>query len=256
MPRIRVLPYGASVSARDLSQALGAMRLRLEGSAFHQRTSDAIINWGRGGAVEGITPTLNSYEAVNNAANKRTAFQIMQQAGVSIPEFTTDIHTVRDWLENGDKVVARTTLRGHSGEGIEIFEGSDANIPSAPLYVKYIPKQQEYRVHVMRGTVIDVQQKRRRTETPDEQVNWQVRNLDGGFIFARENVEVPQMVLDQAILAVEAMGLDFGAVDLIFNINRGVGYVLEINTACGLQGTTLSNYVEAFQAVISGQTPL
>jgi hypothetical protein len=40
--------------------------------------------------------------------------------------------------------------------------------------------------------------------------------------------------------------LDFGAVDLIWNENQNVVYVLEVNTAPGMEGTTLENYCDAF----------
>ncbi|CAH9016448.1 putative Phage protein [Vibrio phage 275E43-1] len=252
MSRIRILPYGASNSARDLANSLGGKRLRLTASLFRQRPSDTIINWGRSGAVDGITPTLNTYEAVNTAANKLLSFRALENAGVSIPEFTTSQQEAAQWLSEGTKVVERHSLRGHSGEGINIVEPNQ-ELSSAPLYVKYIPKQQEYRVHVAGNTIIDVQQKRRSRSVESENVNWQVRNLAGGFIFARENVEVPQQVLDQAVAAVEALGLDFGAVDLVYNTNRNTGYVLEINTACGLQGTTLENYTAAFEALVAGR---
>ena len=253
--RLRVLPYGPSNSARDLARALGGMRLRLEGSRFRQNISrDVIINWGRSGAVEGITPTLNSYTAVGNAADKARAFALMFGANVSVPEFTNDDLIARQWLRDGHKVVERHTLRGNSGDGIRIVDSLEDFQP-APLYVKYIPKQQEFRVHVMGSTVIDVQQKRRSRDVDDADVNWQVRNLAGGFIFARENLEVPQQVLDEAVKAVIALELDFGAVDIIFNTNRGVGYVLEVNTACGLQGSTLETYANAFQNVIAGRVP-
>jgi len=38
--------------------------------------------------------------------------------------------------------------------------------------------------------------------------------------------------------------LDFGAVDVVFNSKEKLAYVLEINTAPGLTGSTLDGYVE------------
>lgn len=117
----------------------------------------------------------------------------------------------------------------------------------APLYVKYVKKQQEYRVHVFNGSVIDVQRKMRRTDTPDAEVNWQVRNHCNGFIFGREGVELPDVALTMSKDSVGALGLDFGAVDIIYNAHEDKYYVLEVNTACGLTGTTLEVYTAAIQ---------
>lgn len=123
---------------------------------------------------------------------------------------------------------------------------------NAPLYVKYIKKQQEYRVHVFNGSVIDVQRKMRRTDTPDEDVNWQVRNHSNGFIFGREGVELSPTALTMCVASVQALGLDFGAVDMIHNERSDTYYVLEVNTACGLTGTTLEKYKTAILEYANG----
>lgn len=122
---------------------------------------------------------------------------------------------------------------------------------NAPLYVKYIKKTQEYRIHVFNGSVIDVQRKMRRTDTPDAEVNWQVRNHCNGFIFGREGVELPDVALNMSKDSVSALGLDFGAVDLIYNAHEDKYYVLEVNTACGLTGTTLEVYTNALQEYLN-----
>ena len=158
-----------------------------------------------------------------------------------IPEWTVCKQEALEWLEQGHTVVARTLLKGHSGNGIVLLSSIDSlEEVNAPLYVKYIKKQQEYRVHVFNGSVIDVQRKMRRTDTPDEDVNWQVRNHSNGFIFGREGVELPDTALTMCVDSVQALGLDFGAVD-----RSDTYYVLEVNTACGLTGTTLDKYKTA-----------
>ncbi|MNY63636.1 hypothetical protein D3C86_2006230 [compost metagenome] len=52
------------------------------------------------------------------------------------------------------------------------------------------------------------------------------------------------------MLAVNAIGLTFGAVDVIWNEYRHQAYVLEVNTAPGLTGTTLEKYAEAFRGLM------
>ena len=149
------------------------------------------------------------------------------------------------------KIVQRTLLRGSEGKGISIHD-DPSTLQPAPLYVRYIPKTQEYRVHVVKGKVIDVQRKARSSDTPDEDVNWQVRNHKNGFIFMREGVtpdSVPEQVILNSLERMRLLGLDFGAVDIIWNQQHDKAYVLEVNTSPGMTGTTLDKYCEAFQAV-------
>jgi len=96
------------------------------------------------------------------------------------------------------------------------------------------------------GAVVDVQRKARRKEVADKDINWKIRNHDNGFIFARGEAlgDVPEDVLTQSLLAMKTCDLDFGAVDVVFNSKEKLAYVLEINTAPGLTGSTLDGYVE------------
>ena len=174
------------------------------------------------------------------------------------PEYTTDFMAACRWLAQGSTVVERHVLNGHSGEGIRLVEpGGNEELQRAPLYVKYVPKNQEYRVHVCGGEAVDIQRKARRKDLPDEEINWKIRNHDNGFIFARnEDGQVPPDVIDQAVRAVKALGLAFGAVDVIFNDKAQEAYVLEVNTAPGLSGETLAGYVRRFQDYLDGAVPL
>ena len=53
-----------------------------------------------------------------------------------------------------------------------------------------------------------------------------------------------------AIRATRALGLNFGAVDIIRDINNN-SFVLEVNTAPGLEGLTLINYTNAIKEYLS-----
>jgi glutathione synthase/RimK-type ligase-like ATP-grasp enzyme len=245
-----IYPYKTgSASAKALSEAIGAKRIKRENSKFKGNHKRVVVNWGCTRLPEEVLKcqVLNKPEAVAIASDKLKFFKAMKEdGGVNIPEFTTDIGEAEWWIEEGYKVVERHKLNGHSGEGIVIVEDED-DLNGAPLYVKYIPKKSEWRIHVFQGEVVDVQRKARDRGVPDEQVNWQVRNHANGFIFARnEGIAPHEQVLHQAKQAVRACGLDFGAVDVVFNDKQLVAYVLEVNTACGLSGYTLDGYAERF----------
>lgn len=243
-----------SEGAKLLSQALNVKRVKHGNSKFRGGVNKAVINWGAGTLPDQVAACgriINKPEAIRNASNKLKSFELFQEAGVSIPQFFTGIEDVRQYLTDNanSSIVCRTKLSGHSGDGIFIADGENSLV-QAPLYTVYVKKQEEYRYHVFMGAVVDIQRKARRLDVPAENVNWQVRNLDGGFIFAREGVVASPVASAEAIRAVEALGLDFGAVDLIWNQREDKYYVLEVNTAPGLAGSTLDGYAARFKEVL------
>jgi glutathione synthase/RimK-type ligase-like ATP-grasp enzyme len=239
-----------SASAKALAAALGIKRLKHEGKLIRFFNQDILINWGASKFERNIEAhwdnVLNQPQNVAKAVNKLTTLKTFKEAGVVAPDWTEAPVEALEWLHAGFIVVARTVLNGHSGQGIVIMNGA-AEFVDAPLYTKYIKKDQEYRIHVFQGEAFFVQRKARKMDVPAEQVNWQVRNLAGGFIYANQNVECPDVYKVEACKAIAALGLDFGAVDLITDKKTQLGYVLEVNTACGLAGTTLDKYVEVFR---------
>lgn len=232
-----------SKSAKALADALGIKRFLHEGPAIIRQD---FINWGSSNIKRGFKECriLNHPDAVKKASNKLTTLRLLSEAGVSVPEFVEGREAAQFLSDVGQDLVCRHKLTGHSGEGIEIVNGG-LRVPDAPLYTVYIRKDEEYRIHVFRGEAFFIQRKARKLDVPDDQVNWKVRNLAGGFIFANKNVEVDDVARNEACNAVATLGLDFGAVDVIRG-RDGKFYVLEVNTACGLEGTTLEKYVEKF----------
>jgi glutathione synthase/RimK-type ligase-like ATP-grasp enzyme len=178
-------------------------------------------------------------------ANKLEFFDHMHDSGRCVP-WTDEKEAAEEWRREGHVVVARKVLTGHSGNGIIICGDEDeTELPQAPLYTKYIKKDSEYRLHFVGGECIDVQRKIRDPEK--EPTDWKVRSHVNGFIFARDGVVVPDDVNDQAKLIFDASGLDFGAVDVIYNRKQASAYCLEINTGPGLEGQTIQKYAEAFR---------
>lgn len=244
---VKLLPYKAgSQSAKALAEALGIKRLKLKGSKWKAKPGDTVINWGGSAAIPAdaaVAKVLNHPRNIVKASNKLNSQRAFEGSDYCLP-YATTLQAARNWIAHGKTVVCRTKLTGNSGEGIVIAETAD-QLVEAPLYTVYKKKKQEYRVHVFSGEVISVQRKARKKDVPDDDVNWQVRNLDGGFIFARTGFDVPQSVVDAAKGAMKDLGLDFGAVDVGYHDKEGT-YVYEVNTACGLDGSNLTDYVEAF----------
>lgn len=237
-----------SEGARNLAQALGISRIKHHGSNYQPRPGDTIIRWGTGGdrVFPDFVRVLNPTNVVKRASNKLTFFQHLDGSSVLLVPWTADRTVVEGWLTGGHTVFARTVLSGHSGEGIVIIEpGSGLDFVQAPLYTKYVKKEKEFRVHCAFGACIDVQRKIRRPGDlgPTE---WRIRNHQNGFIYVRNDIQVPEEVTSQALQAIKATGLDFGAIDVLWNSHEGKAYVLEINTAPGITGSTVVGYKNAF----------
>lgn len=163
-----------------------------------------------------------------------------------IPWFTDNPISAEEKLDRGSTLVARTQRTGSGGRGILIITDPD-EVRSNSLFAfftEYIKKKHEYRIHVVNGDKL-VQQKRRTHAVADEDVNWQVRNWDNGFIYAVNNIDpMPPMSIRRrcGYLVHDILGLTFGAVDVIYNEYYDAWYILEVNTAPGLESETVAEF--------------
>jgi len=250
--RFKVYPYKqGSRSAKMLAVALGGKVLKRINSKFVPKAGDVVINWGSSNVPDfGPATVLNRY--VDVAQCKLSTFKALSAAGVHIPQFTESKEVVQ--VANHWPIVCRTNLKGHSGDGIVIANNA-SELVDAPLYTKYIKKKDEYRVHIIRSPDPDpdvtqfkaffIQRKAKKSGVTNP--NWKVRNLAGGFSFKEVNYnDVPTCVIAEAYKAMYALNLDFGGVDVIYNEKTDAAYVLEINTACGLEERTADKYAGVF----------
>lgn len=262
---LKLYPYTmGSESGKQLADLLNIKRVRPDGD-YVPRIHHSVVNWGSsripdwmGTAQRRGVKMLNKPEAVAIASNKLEAFKTLISSGVAVPQFTISEQTANEWVQLGHTVIERHILRGNSGEGIRIVNLDDDSVENyitpAPLYTKFVPKMTEFRVHVFRGRVIDIcEKKKRSSENRPENFNRYICSTEVGWVFARNNIRDIPAVKDIAIRAVAALGLDFGAVDVMYHEDRPL--VLEVNTAPGLMGTTLVNYANAFRRYI-GQPDL
>lgn len=242
----------ASQGAKILARTLGIKMIKPDNTAFKPAEDKAVINWGCGRPLPFDTRELtviNQPERVANATNKLRFFEICREArSIEIPRFTRRRVEAEDLLRDCGALFLRTKLQGSCGEGIvEILSDDDLQRENREgLFVEYIKKKFEFRIHVGDGKVIDRQQKKKRNDVDLEDINWRIRSHANGFVFARSDISVPKCVDEQALAAMEVIGLDFGAVDVIYNQHHKKAYVLEINTAPGLEGSTVLSYKNYF----------
>lgn len=256
LSRAVILPYKiASRSAKKLAQGLSELlkskvrRVKHDG-LYRPKRRSLVINYGSNFGPAWLSrarAVLNLPVGCASGGNKLVAFKKFREANLAIPDFTSSYEEALGWYNEGFTVVCRTLLNAHSGRGI-ILANCESGKPMvrSPLYVKYKKKRKEFRVHVFQGNVIDVCEKRRfRRDRRDDRFDGYIRNHDMGWAFCRDGVICPSDLHALSLAACRSLGLDFGAVDIIWNEKEDKCYLLEVNTAPGLEGTTLKKYINA-----------
>lgn len=247
-----IYPYKiGSGSAKSLSQNLDTKRVRRNGK-YKYKNNHLIMNWGSSFKPiwANLAPNLqvlNHWDKIAISHNKLTALQKLKENKVNTVEFTTDIQVAKGWINDDFVVMCRTQLTNHSGYGIVIATNEKELVP-CPLFTKYV-KGGEFRIHVFKHgndyVVFDAQQKKQRKDF-EGKISPFIRSHHRGYVFTRENIEIPDIVKTEAINSLKALGLDFGGVDIKYNKYNKQAYVLEVNSSVGLEGQTLKNYTHEF----------
>lgn len=263
MSRVIIYPYKmSSRSAHKLQEFLeeaGADSLLVyPDREYRPRATDLIIGWGSGDwpnwrhdAVDVGAIWLNKSDAISNSVNKTDTFRYLNAAHISCPENTTSYNAALGWLQQGSVVIARQETEGRDGSGLVIIRRPD-DMVSANLYTKYKEKTEEFRVHVFQGRTFWGQI---RTPITDDNSKYyqanphpMVRTSSNGWTLYVCNEEMPEICKAMAERAVQAIGLDFGCVDIGWL--QGTSYspesvqVYETNTSPEISDRTCRAYVE------------
>lgn len=252
-----VYPYSMnSESARNLAGSLGALRVRENGN-YRYKKNHLIINWGNPRLPQWITARafgtfLNPPQGVIIASDKLKCLSRLRDLNfIKIPDWIASKEEAAAMLASPkfegfkNAIVCRQLLRANSGRGVVLATRVE-ELVDAPLYTRYVPKVNEFRVHVGNHQIFDVQQKKKAADTD---VDKYIRNHENGWVFCREDIEIPDSVKLASLEVVELLGLDFGAVDVGWHPECGV-CVYEVNTAPGLVGTTLETYSGFFKSYL------
>lgn len=212
------------VTGRRLKEALGVPLLKADGA--RAASADRLILYG---VRRNYAASKQLNRNLNNFNDKVEALRLL--GDTAVPNST---QPNPDW----PVTYCRTLTRSRSGRGIVIAR-SPEEIVAAPLYTKGL-EGTEYRVHVF-GNDTFVTQKRRRNGA---EANPNIRTHENGWVFCRNDVEIRPGLRETAIEGISRLGLDFGAADIIYNERA---YILEVNSAPGLEGSVLDWYVGKFQ---------
>lgn len=195
---------------------------------------DYLFRWGCTSNCQ-AKHTINTAEAINLANDKKaTRLFLAPLRNKDKPIIPQTWENLNEWVEAGEKypVIVRAD---HHAQGRSLFYCEDFDevvkavrtfqAKNKDYYIsEYIAKEAEYRVFVVQGRVVWVTKK---TPANPADIAWNVAR--GGRFDNVRFTEWPLKACRIALMAVEAVGLDFGGVDVM---QKGKDfYVLEVNSA-------------------------
>jgi len=175
---------------------------------------------------------------------------MLRNNGISVPEFTVDLEEAKKWVKDGHQVFGRD--KKHE-KGTDIVDQRSSRWQQKDHWTKVVLKVKDYRVHIFDDQhiqqglrVFDPQAPRKRND------DLPICNTQTGYKYDH-NFEPPSAGVDLARRAVKTLGYLWGAVDVLED-KAGTCYVLEVNTAPGMDETTAQAYAEAIKGFVKQPT--
>lgn len=245
------------VTGKELREALYAIRKKTNRKA----KCDLFIRWGTTEQFDFIRykKELNTRESVLRTTNKLDMLQTLSNSGISTIEFSSDVALLNTLADHTGNVYIRNR------QGVVRY-GNDYNALTDLYYSRPIRfKRREYRVHVFNGKVLGAYEK-----VPLSLAEGQARNfdtlprlfksdtckftrcdltIDENGLQPRVNEEAQRLCIN----AVNSLGLLFGGVDLVRD-KHGNFFVVEVNSAPGLNGLNVDRWVEAITEYYNGES--
>src|SRR6266850_1701893 len=185
-------------------------------------------------------PTMNQQAGVLSKLEQMTA---MQARGVSIVP-TATIAQMREMIAhygvnagNFGIWLGRKLDHTQGKDIMTVFQPEEVEwrvAAGAAFFTQYVPIAREFRVWSYRRRHMGTYEKRMARPAEYSRLGRSAHNGFGFYIVRSE--DVPRGAVEQAKMAVEALDLDYGAADIIEG-KDGRFYVLEVNTAPGIEGT-------------------
>ena len=175
-------------------------------------------------------------------------YSFFQNSELPALEFTTDSNVAYGWWLDGEVVVGRKLTHSSEGKGIVVAETA-IQLVQAPVYTKYKKKKKEFRVHIFKDQVVHVLEKRKKKDYQGES-EAKIRNLANGYVFCSDGVVEPDGLRDLALRAAKVTASDFKGVDIGYNEKKNELFVIEVNSAPGIQGSNIACYVDAIKSYI------
>lgn len=210
----------SAIGAQSIASASG-------GAIIAKRTNRGDINWGVANAQTIINPDTS------NATNKRVMRNLFARHDVPMPKLYsfTDMNWTFPCVGRPD-----THMKGRGywlckdmNDVKKALNGTRRK-KAATHFMEFVNVPHELRIHIVNGKSIRISEK--------------LHTAFHEYTTIKPTVEV-KYARKAAKQAVAALGLDFGAVDILVE-EDGTPYVLEVNSAPGLGGSMPAVYAKTF----------
>lgn len=213
------------------------------------------INWGT--RLYGSLATVNKADNVAHASHKRHSRRLLANAGIKIPATYFPTANLSQLPQMNFPVVVRPSYH-HGGDNFNVLNTRTElaaflwGKSALDWYISEIfQKTHEYRVHVAHGKVLVIQEKP--LVEGEIRANYAVNQEEWKVLKWRE---YHPGICREAIRGVETLGLDFGAVDMMYNSQNDSFAVCEINTAPSIASPYMSQkYANYFDWLIRHNFP-
>lgn len=230
----------SKISAELIQEALIELNMNV---SFMRNGKKGDVNYGREKANTKLNPDIS------NSTNKRVMRELFTDAGIPMPT----LYSVGEITGEFSNMVKPTLMKfvgrpdkHMKGRGFWLITNRDelnkalagtSRKGAATHFMEYIEADKEVRVHIFRGKSIRMTEKKYDGETGCHR-DYTTIKPTGGKVERR-------LIRRAAKKAVKALGLDFGAVDIL--VKNGEIFVLEVNAAPGLGGTMPITYAKAIK---------
>lgn len=197
-----------------------------DGEIVAVRSSDALVNWGRSRANTKLNPDIS------NATNKRRMRELFKEHGVPMPElYDSESHWKFPVIGRPDThSKGRGYWKCYNWLQVQKAMKGTRKKKGATHFMEFVEAPREYRVHIFLGKSIRISEKAH-TAFHEYTTIKPTHNVDH--------------VRKSAKQAVKALGLDFGAVDILADDTQS--WVLEVNCAPGVGGSMPKLYADKFK---------
>jgi hypothetical protein len=215
--------------------------------------NNKVINWGNHIFSDNSKFSLNVPSAVANASNKTFSRRILRKAKIAIPATYFYNEDFRESLP----VIARPAYH-HAGNNFYVLNNTNEYVKLSSKYdlknwyfSEIFPKTHEFRVHCAHGKILQVSNKplaegELRANHSVVEESWRALKWS----------EYNDNVCVQSLKAIEALCLDYGAVDIMYNSANNSVAICEVNTSPSITTEYSSGkYAEYFSWVIRHKFP-
>ncbi len=190
--------------------------------------------------------TINRLEAISRNTNKLQSLEIMREAGIQTVPFSINPNDlIYPVVGRSSNHIGGSDIRLYlQPADLEYMEGSR---PS--FFTQYIPRQNEWRVHVANHKILCILLK-----VPQRENYNQLLCSHSGWRYV-EISDVPSDLM-HSLTVIDTIDLDFGAVDVMQGMDNQI-YFLEANTAPGFsdENYTVKQYARELATMTEWQIP-